>query len=198
MNIVFDLGGVVFTWRPDELIRKYFNDYESQKIVKQEIFSHHDWVELDRGTLNLNDAIERGALRTGISRSKINDLMQQIPHSLKPIIETVHLVQSLKENGHNIFILSNMHMASIEYLEHNYSFLNIFDGRVISCRIQMVKPEPEIYMHLLNNFGLIANDTIFIDDTDENLDAATQFGIKPIKFENADKCKSDLQKNGYL
>ncbi|HIQ16080.1 MAG TPA: HAD family phosphatase, partial [Leucothrix sp.] len=51
MNIVFDLGGVVFEWQPDKIISGLFNDEKIKLLIKQQIFQHPDWLELDRGTL---------------------------------------------------------------------------------------------------------------------------------------------------
>ena len=60
MNVVFDLGGVVFTWQPDQIIKSVFEDRETQEKVRLEMFAHPDWVELDRGILDRGEAIERG------------------------------------------------------------------------------------------------------------------------------------------
>ena len=198
MNVAFDLGGVVFTWQPDQIIKSVFEDRETQKKVRSEIFAHPDWVELDRGILDRGEAIERGAMRTGLSRSEISELMRQIPRSLTPIMDTVRLIHSIKRSGNKVFVLSNMHLASIEYIEQKYSFWDIFDGIVISCRIHMVKPEAEIYEYLLNKYGLIANETIFIDDVDINLDVASRLGIKPIKFEDPYQCECEMKTIGCI
>ena len=198
MNVVFDLGGVVFTWQPDLIIKSVFEDHETQEKVRSEIFAHPDWVELDRGILDRGEAIERGAIRTELSRSKISELMHQIPRSLTPIMDTVRLIHSVKRSGNKVFVLSNMHLASIEHIEQEYSFWDIFDGIVVSCRIHMVKPEEEIYEYLLNKYGLIVNETIFIDDTDINLNAASRFGIKLIKFENPYQCECELKTIGCI
>lgn len=198
MNVVFDLGGVVFTWQPDLIIKSVFEDHETQEKVRSEIFAHPDWVELDRGILDRGEAIERGAIRTELSRSKISELMYQIPRSLTPIMDTVRLIHSVKRSGNKVFVLSNMHLASIEHIEQEYSFWDIFDGIVVSCRIHMVKPEEEIYEYLLNKYGLIVNETIFIDDTDINLNAASRFGIKLIKFEDPYQCECELKTIGCI
>ncbi len=68
----------------------------------------------------------------------------------------------------------------------------MFDGIVISCRIQKVKPEIEIYEHLLTEYQLEATETIFIDDTSENLAAASSIGIQTIKFVDPPQCRQDL------
>ena len=111
---------------------------------------------------------------------------------------SVDLAHSVKRNGNKIFVLSNMHKASIEYLERKYSFWDIFDGIVISCRIHLVKPEPEIFKYILNKYGLEAEETVFIDDTDVHLESASGLGIKPVKFINTRQCERELKKLGCI
>jgi putative hydrolase of the HAD superfamily len=91
-----------------------------------------------------------------------------------------------------------MHVASITHIEKEYSFWDLFDGQVISCRINKVKPESDIYQHLLDRYRLNINETVFIDDTDINLKAAADFGIMTIKFDNPDQCKQELVNLGCL
>jgi putative hydrolase of the HAD superfamily len=192
LNIVFDLGGVVFNWQPDRIIESAFSDMETQQIVKTEIFCHPDWVELDRGTLNLEQAIDRGASRTKLPRSDIRKLMNLVPQSLTPIDETIDLLHSIRDTDNKFFVLSNMHFASITHLEREYAIWDMFDGMVISCRVQKVKPEVEIYQHLLTEYKLAAEETVFIDDMDVNLVAAKSMGINTIKFANSAQCRRDL------
>ena len=71
MNLVFDLGGVVVRWDPDAIIAGVFSDPSSRSRVKADVLSHADWLELDRGTLALEDAIRRAAQRTGIAPAEI-------------------------------------------------------------------------------------------------------------------------------
>ena len=194
MNIVFDLGGVVFNWQPDKIIESVFDDLETQQLVKTEIFGHSDWVELDRGTLSLERAIDRGALRTKLPFPDISELMNRIPQFLTPIDESIDLLHSIKGTDNKFFVLSNMHLASITHLEREYTIWDMFDGMVISCRIQKVKPEIEIYQHLLTEHSLVAEETIFIDDMDVNLAAAASLGIQTIKFVTTSQCQQDLGK----
>ena len=91
-----------------------------------------------------------------------------------------------------------MHTASIAYLEKRHKIWDMFDGVVISSRIQKVKPEIEIYEHLLTKYKLIAAETVFIDDMSENLAAASRMGIQTIKFVDADQCRQDLLNLGCI
>jgi len=198
MNIVFDLGGVVFRWQPEKLIRQFFHDPESQDLVRSEIFGHADWIELDRGTIALDQAIIRGASRTGLPRGEVEEILNAVPQSLTPIGDTIDLIRAMRGSANRFFVLSNMHTASIAYLEESHDIWSLFEGVVISSRIQMVKPEPQIYEYLLNTYKLDAADTVFIDDLSENLAAASMFGIQTIKFLDTERCKQDLANLGCI
>ncbi len=193
LDIVFDLGGVVFTWEPETIIANVFAEPEVQAQVRAKIFEHPDWCELDRGILPRQEAILRAAARTELEVSAIAELMRQVPLALVVIPDTVDLLYRLKARGHRLFYLSNMHVASIEHLEHLYKFWDIFEGGIISCRIHLIKPEPAIYTSLLETYGLDRAATVFIDDTEINLSAAAQFGIQTILFEHSGQCEEQLK-----
>ena len=192
MNIVFDLGGVVFNWQPDALIGRVFPDAATQALVKARILGHEDWVELDRGTLALDDAIARAAARTGLSVDSVARLFDAVPPSLTPIQGTIDLIRSIRQTDNRLYVLSNMGVASITYLEQQHDIWDLFDGVVISSRIRMVKPEVAIYEHLLKVHRLVANETVFIDDLEENLSAASRLGIQTIQFAEPAQCRQDL------
>jgi putative hydrolase of the HAD superfamily len=69
---------------------------------------------------------------------------------------------------------------------------------MISCRVQLIKPEPAIYTHLLAQYGLEASHTVFIGDTAVNLAAAAQLGSQTIQFEHPMQCARQLQTLGCL
>lgn len=198
MNIIFDLGGVVITWDPDAFVAEVFDEDEVRKTARRYILDHEDWIEMDRGTLTKEDAILRGTVRSGLPESEVSRLMHAVPNFLTPISESLNLVHELKENNNRLFVLSNLHPESIEYLENAYSFLDLFDGKVISCRIHKVKPDSEIFYHLMEVYQLDINDTVFIDDMDINCQAAKNLGIKSIKFENPVQCRKELKALGCL
>jgi putative hydrolase of the HAD superfamily len=198
LNIVFDLGGVVFRWQPEKIIRHVFQDKKKQDLVRSGIIEHADWLELDRGTLSLDQAIARGTSRTGLPREEVEKLFNAVPQSLTPIEETIDLIRTIRGLNNRLFVLSNMHAASISYLEKRHKIWDLFDGVVISSRIQKVKPEIEIYEYLLAVHRLNAAETVFIDDMSENLAGASQVGIQTIRFVDADQCRKDLMSLGCI
>jgi len=198
MNLVFDLGGVVVRWDPDAIVAGVFSDPAVRAKVKRGVFEDPDWLELDRGTLGREEAISRAAKRTGVAVDEIMRLLHAVPPSLVLFPDTVDLLYRLKRKGHPLYCLSNMHFASIEYLEQTHTFWDVFQGRVISCRLQLCKPEAGIYEHLLQTYGLEPGKTLFIDDVQKNLDAAAKLGIRTLRFEDAAQCERELRKLALL
>jgi len=197
-NVVFDLGGVVFTWDPEQIIRNRYPEPGLQDLVRRQVFRHPDWQALDRGTLPLEEAIERAAGRTGMPAREIAGLLDSLPDALQPIPGTVELLHRVKAAGSRLFCLSNMHRDVIERLERANPFWHLFDGRVISCRVRRIKPEPGIYAHLLDTYGLIAEETVFIDDMEVNLGPAARRRMRVIRFEDPEQCAGALQSIGAI
>jgi len=196
LNLIFDLGGVVVRWDPDAIIAGVFQDPSVRKRVREGVFGHPDWLELDRGTLEREDAIRRAARRLGMPDAEIRRLLVAVPPSLVPIPETVDLLYRLKAHGNPLYCLSNMHFASIEHLEREHRFFEVFKGIVISCRLKLCKPEPAIYAHALQANGLQAAQTVFIDDVEVNIAAAAKAGIRTIQFGNTAQCERELRALG--
>ena len=196
MNLIFDLGGVVVRWDPAAIMASVFQDQKLRAKVREGVFEHADWLELDRGTLDREDAIRRAAQRVGMAEGEIRKLLLAVPPSLVPIPETVDLLYRLKAQGHPLYCLSNMHVASIEHLEREQKFFEVFRGKVISCRLNLCKPERAIYEQALELNKLKADETVFIDDVDVNVAAAAQLGMRTIQFRNAAQCERELRALG--
>jgi putative hydrolase of the HAD superfamily len=198
LNLIFDLGGVVVRWDPDAIIAGVFPDKKVRVKVREDVLAHPDWLELDRGTLALDEAARRAARRTGIAEAELARLLAAVPPSLVPFPESVDLLYRLKARGYPLYCLSNMGFASIEHLERSHSFFEVFSGRVISCRLKLCKPEPAIYQHALTTYNLAARDTVFIDDVEKNVAAAAQLGIRTIQFTSAAQCERELRALGLI
>ncbi len=197
-NVVFDLGGVVLDWNPAAVIAAVFDDSHHRALVTRHVVGDPDWIDLDRGTLPLADAIERARQRTGIEADRLHRLFETAVRSLVPRPETIALIERVKAAGNALFVLSNMHRASLAHLEATYDFFDLFDGRIISCEAGACKPEAAIYRRLLVEFRLDPTATVFIDDMQVNLDAARAHGIHTIRFADADSCRVELQRLGCI
>ena len=194
MNVIFDLGGVVLNWEPKKLLMDFFPDKILRDKIETELLKHKDWAELDRGTLNYKNAIERASVRIDISKAEIGRFLNEILERLTLKQDTMELINELKRGKHKLYILSNLPYETAEYLEKRYSFWDMFDGIVFSGRVNLIKPAPEIYQYILKKFNLVPKETVFLDDLKDNVDAAVIEGINGIQFTSAAQAKTELEK----
>ncbi len=195
MNIVFDLGGVVFRWDPDAILAEYFPVGEERELVDALVFRHRDWAEMDRGALTYEEAARRGAERTGLDETRLRRFLDGVGPHLIPMEKSTALLREVKAAGHGLYLLSNMHEPAVSWLE-KYNFMKLFDGKIYSCLVGQVKPARDIFQTLLNRFALEPRDTLFIDDTPGNLVEPAALGLGTILFTGADQCRSDLISRG--
>ena len=92
--------------------------------------------------------------------------------------EFLNFAKSLQKNGNLIGILSNLTPETSEHIEKN--LFKDFDYHFYSNLLKMSKPNSEIYQYVCDQIS--SDDILFIDDKQENLDAAKSFGIKTILF----------------
>ena len=105
---------------------------------------------------------------------------------VSPIKETIELLPKIKENGHRLYYLSNMPKETRSFLLENHEYIKMFDGGIFSCEVNLLKPSPEIYKHLLEKYNLIPGECIFFDDVQRNVSAAEKEGIKGVLFTTAE------------
>ncbi|HDX8359895.1 TPA: HAD family phosphatase [Aeromonas hydrophila] len=197
MAIIFDLGRVVVSWDPVGIVRSVRGDHGAEQLAER-LFNHPDWLEVDRGTLSLHTMARQAEHRTGLSAAENLAILQAVPASLVPDPAMLSLIESLHGAGHSLYALSNMGHASIDWLEQHQPFWRFFSGKVVSARVRMMKPEPDIYRYLLVSFDLQAEQCLFIDDSPANVTAAQALGIGGLVFTDAYSCRQQLVAQGYL
>jgi putative hydrolase of the HAD superfamily len=93
------------------------------------------------------------------------------------ISENVAVLKNLSEKGYKLYVLSNFQKEGFDKALEKFDFFSLFDGMVVSARIKMVKPDREIYEHIISQFGLIPEESVFFDDTLNNVHAASKMGF---------------------
>jgi HAD superfamily hydrolase (TIGR01509 family) len=191
-NVVFDFGGVLVRWQPEAVIAGFYADEPSRALVRDAVIRHPDWIDIDRGTLSESAAIERFAARMGRPAAEMRALMQHIKDSLTPLPDSIALLNELAQRGVPLYGLSNMSVPFFALLKSRHEHWDRFRGIVISGEVGLVKPDPEIFHHLTQRHGLLAAETVFIDDHLPNIESARRLGFRTIHFTNAEECRREL------
>ncbi|UUX96558.1 HAD family hydrolase [Aquabacterium sp. J223] len=204
-TVVFDLGAVVYRFRPAVLMAQCFPDHASTPELAVEWAQRFflgfggDWGEFDRGTVEVPDLIDRLARRTGLPRDGVLALVERaVMAELQPLPDTVALIDRLAAAGHRLLFLSNMPKPYAEALERDSPVLRRFEGGVFSSRVGWLKPEPQIFDHMTERFALDGARTVFLDDVLANVEAARRAGWQAVHFSDAAAAQRILVETGWL
>ena len=177
------MGNVLLDFNPEEFFNRVgVKDNKDKQLLNKEIYQSIEWAKMDRGLLTEDQA-------TKIIEQRVPDNLKQYVHDLVcdwadpiiPIVGAKQLIQELKENGYKIYLLSNTSYNYTKFFKE-IPGSEYFDGKVVSCELKMIKPELGIYNHLLDKYSLKAEETVFIDNSHSNVEAAMCLGIKGIVF----------------
>jgi putative hydrolase of the HAD superfamily len=210
MNVVFDFGAVLFTWRPLDLVTECFPDRATTPALAghlaHAVFGHADWQGFDRGAVSMPEVIDRTVARLGLDRAALTTLVEGIGERLVPMPDSIALLTRLRalraqqqaQDGAalKLYFLSNMPVPYARTLEHLHAFLLDFDGGIFSGDVLLIKPEPAIYQLLQSRYALEPAQTVFIDDLLGNIEAARTQGWHGVHFKNAQQVSQDLQSLG--
>jgi len=202
MNIVFDFGAVLFTWRPAELLARSFpvaaSTLQQAAQLAHAVFGHADWHNFDRGTLAMEEVIARTAQRLGLDHGVLSELVEGIGEQLLPmdasvaLLTQLHALRRQSDSALRLYYLSNMPVPYARTLERLHPFLQWFDGGIFSGDVQHIKPEPAIYQLLQTRYVLEPAHTVFIDDLKSNVTAAQALGWAGIHFASVPQLRSQL------
>jgi putative hydrolase of the HAD superfamily len=191
-NAIFDLGGVLLDWNPSRILERFYSDLPSRDALGQALFRHSDWRAFNRGSLTEPELLNNLHARTARDLFELSGLLDAVRKSLVPKDDTVVLLKGLHARGVPLYCLSDMPVPMFSYVQQRYDFWNAFRGIVVSGDVKMMKPEQEVFEHLLSRFSLHAEETVFIDDHPANIDGAKSVGLHTILFKDAVQCQREL------
>jgi putative hydrolase of the HAD superfamily len=187
-NIIFDLGGVLLDIDFKESERAFSKlgipDFSTMSSLTH---ANDLFLALETGTdpSFFFDAF-RKQTQTTLSNKEIEDALCALLIGYRQK-SMEHLLQ-LKIN-YRIFLLSNTNEIHVQRFEE--MFRQEFDGSELSAyfeaayysnRIQKRKPDPSSWLYITERHGLLVEETLFIDDSATNIQAALQLGMKAIQL----------------
>jgi FMN phosphatase YigB (HAD superfamily) len=193
-NIIFDIGDVLIDIDYDLM------DAEFEKLA------HVDFKNIisKSGQTKLFDQFERGeldaqAFRDGLRKYLKEDTTdEQIDAAWNSLIvnyprEKFELLKALKKD-YNVLALSNINPIHLDKLNRDAKellgadlFSDFFHKAYYSHELGCRKPEPDIYEWVLNEEGIVPEETLFIDDKADNVKEANIYGIKGMQLKEREK-----------
>lgn len=188
--VISDLGKVVLLFENTIFYRKItevcsLSVDEIRGIVRRS----PEFIELfDLGRMSPREYYEWAVRRLG-ARIGYDEFMAAYADVFwlnRPVLE---LLQRLKPKYH-LILVSNCDIVRFEFIRKKFPEIGIFDGRVLSYELGLMKPDPRVYQEALSLARAEPSDCVFIDDMAENVEGAAALGINGILY----KPDTDLAK----
>ena len=170
--------------------------------LSEEAFDRFYWADrhaYDRGDLSGLAFWQKLAADAGLTLSsdqidELNRWDARMWTTTNPATLAWH--KQLKAAGLRTGILSNMGDSVLESILEKFAWVEDFDVLIWSFQHGMAKPEPPIYKLLIERLGTAPEETLFLDDKLENIEAAREFGILGLQFSTVSQLREDLVSAG--
>ncbi len=193
--VVFDLGDVVLKHtgalaglstlmvaEPDAFIEAY---YQHRAAYDRHSDASAFWTSIATATgSNVPDAvlIDELVRADDLGWSEVEPLTQQ-------------LISDIADSGTALAVLSNA-PSSMGRLVEGAPWAAAFQRLFFSGDLGLVKPDPEIYLHLIESLGAAPDEVAFLDDRADNIAGAIDAGIHGFVFTDAAQARADLRSVG--
>ena len=186
--IIFDYFRVITVNSSLEVLRKFDSERKYAKEMEALLLEH------DRGK-TLTWLFNKMADCYGVPVCELEEAYKNKPeHEYNN--KLIDFIASELKNKYKVSLLSNVGPDQVCDMAH----LSIFDDKVLSCEVDLVKPEPEIYILAAKRLGIKPEECIFVDDNTENVEAAKKVGMNGIiysDFQNFMVEINELLKQNY-
>jgi len=187
-NIVFDLGGVFVGLNRARCLESFrkigFFDFEN---TLSEYHQGGYFLDYEKGFISSEEF--RSIIRRGVNRPLADD---EIDSALVSFLEEIpeykiDMLVSLRDKGYDIYLLSNSNEICIRkvrefFAGYGIDFDTFFVKKFLSYEMKMAKPDAEIFLKVLENAGIRAEETLFVDDYLPNIESASKIGFKTLLY----------------
>ena len=194
-NIVFDIGNVLAYFRWKDLFKDFgFTGEKFDRIAAATILHPTMWPEFDRSLMSDEEIISKCIEREPEYESDIRMIFERTELLIEEYAYSYGWIKDLKERDYKVYLLSNYGKTSFEAAVNHgrLSFMPLTDGGVISYEVRIVKPEPGIYEALINKYDLVPEESVFLDDRSDNVEAAMNMGFHGIVVEGYEQASEAL------
>lgn len=198
-NIVFDVGKVLIGWSPEVSMDMIGFTAEEKQAVMHALFRDRSiWNEEDRGVKTREEMFDFLVSMAPEIEDLIRRFYENAVISVTPMEYTRDWITSLRAAGYRVYVLSNFgEYAQKRAVELGaINFMDLLDGYIYSYMIHEIKPDRAIYDALIDKYDLVADECVFIDDVDINVEGARAAGMQGLLFKGYEDACDKLRRMG--
>jgi 2-haloacid dehalogenase len=196
--VVFDLGGVLLDWNPRYLYRTLIDDEAELEHFLETVCTLQWHAAHDRGVPFERSCAELAARHPGQAELIWAWARRSEEMVAGAIDGSVAILRELLARGMPCYALTNMEAETYPLRRERFPFMGWFHGTMVSAHEGIIKPEPAIFLRMLERFGLRAATTLFVDDSERNVAAARTLGLQALHFRSPAQLRAGLIDAGLL
>ena len=195
-HVVFDIGRVLIHYDPHIPFSRIIPDDAERDFFLTEVCSHEWNLEQDRGRSWAEaeaEAIARHPGREEQIRAFRQNWHRMVPHAYDG---SVAIMLGLIEAGVDVTMLTNFASDTFREAQERFAFLKATRGVTVSGDIGQIKPDRAIYDTHVQSFDLDPAKSLFIDDSEKNVEGARAAGWQAVHFVSPEALAVALAERG--
>ena len=194
-TVIFDIGNVLAEWHWHKSFTERFGE-ELVEVLADATVRSAGWYELDRGAHSEDEIVDLLVKNAPQYAAEIARIVHESHEFVTVFPYAADWLKALKAAGYKVYILSNFSEFGFRRIKQQFDFLQYTDGGVISYEVKEVKPDRIIYETLCSKYGIVPENAVFLDDREENTEAAIAFGMHAVQVLNKAQADADLRALG--
>ncbi len=183
-NLMFDLGGVIIDLDRQRCVDALvaLGDFHADELLGLSM-QKGEFMKLEEGKISATDFYNEMRRRIGrpVSDNEITDAINELLIGIP--VERLRLLRELKQHF-KVMLLSNTNSIMFDtkiadcFAQEGLSVSHYFNDIFLSYRLKACKPHAEIFEKVIAQAQIIPEETLFFDDSQQNLDTAAALGFK--------------------
>ena len=196
---LFDLGNTVIKLAYERVLENICKDSSIPRDALVELFEKPgSYRDLERGAITFADFYEFICDRAGY-RASLHEFRRIWSDFFDGPVAGIEEVLDRVRERYRVAFLSNSNEVHAEVIPRHYAGLFRKDDRFIfSHRFKCAKPDPDLFQRALEVIGALPQQTVFIDDLQENVVAARSLGMQAFQFSDSRTLLHELAGEGLL
>ena len=193
-TVIFDIGNVLIRFKSLDFVRERYGDEMGLKIANA-MYGGERWSELDRAVMTEEEILKSFKnADPSIPPEYIEWCFENISRAVLRCGYAIPWLRELRRLGLKVMYLSNYSKHVMHARPEVLDFLPLMDGGIFSCDVKLIKPDRAIFSLFLNRFSLDPGECLFIDDRQDNCEAASSFGMKSYCFSSYEEDREAIMR----
>ncbi len=182
-TLIFDFGGVIMNINPQLSINEFIKLLGQHAV--QELISEQLTIQYEQGLLSTNEFYTKVCSKTNtqVIKEEFFNAWNKMLLDYEP--KRISKLQQLAKT-HKLILLSNTNECHYNFFKQKLyntfklNFEDIFSSIYLSYKLKLSKPDIRIFQHIIDKENITPEETLFIEDTKENVEVAQELNIETL------------------